>query len=124
MSSTDDSPAPTPESGFPFATVAATLVTLFLFFGLALVAYYSPSYLGDTRIEPKSDPASKLKEVQARNQAVLDGSDPAVKLSVGKATAEVLAHTEKTKDDKNRYGRLPFPIEPPAVPAPAPIEKK
>jgi hypothetical protein len=124
MSGTDDSPGPAPAGGFPLVTVAATLVTLFLFFGLVLVAYNSPSYLGDTRIEPRSDPANKLKEVQARNQAVLDGADPAVKLSVGKATAEVLTHTEKTKDDKNRYGRLPFPIEPPAVPAPTPAEKK
>ncbi len=124
MSGTEDNPGPPPVRGFPFATVAATLVTLFLFFGLVLVAYYSPSYLGDTRIEPKSDPANKLKEVQARNQALLDGTDPAVKLSVGKATAEVLAHAEKTKDDKNRYGRLPFPIEPPALPAPTPVDKK
>jgi len=124
MSVTADTPDPTPAGGFPLATVAATLVTLFLFFGLALLAYNSPNYLGDTRIEPKSNPANKLKEVQARNQALLDGTDSAVKLSVGKATAEVLAHAEKTKDDKNRYGRLPFPIEPPAVPAPTPAEKK
>ena len=108
--------------GFPYATAVATLLGLFLFVGLVLVAYYSPNYLGDARIETKADPGAKLKEVQARNQAVLGGTDSTVKLSFGKATAEVLAHTEKSKDDKNRYGRLPFPVEP--IGAPTAPEKK
>ena len=117
-----DSSPPTGPPGFPFATAVATLLGLFLFVGLVLVAYYSPNYLGDARIETKADPGSKLKEVQARNQAVLGGTDSTVKLSVGKATAEVLAHTVKSKDDKNPYGRLPFPVEP--ITAPATTEKK
>ena len=33
--------------------------------------------------EPKADPAGKLSEVRARNQAVLDGKDPGVKKSLG-----------------------------------------
>ncbi|MDB5309783.1 MAG: hypothetical protein JWO38_3985 [Gemmataceae bacterium] len=112
---TDPPDPPPPE--FPFGTAIATLVTLFLFFGLVLVAYYSPNYLGDVKGEPKTDPATKLKEVQARNQAVLEGTDPSAKMSVGQATAEVLAHADKTKDGKNKYGHLPFPAEPkPAAP--------
>lgn len=120
----DIQPASPPPPGFPFATAIATLLGLFLFLGLVLIAYYSPNYLGETRIEPKADPVAKLKEVQARNQAVLDGADPSAKLSVEKSVAEVLASTEKTKDAKSKYGRLPFPVEVKATPAPAPADKK
>ena len=128
MSDTPDSP-PSPAAGpdrFPVATVIATLLGLFLFFGLVLVAYFSPNYLGDFRGEAKTDAVAKLKDVQARNQVVLDGADPSVKLSVAKATVEVLASAAKTKDSKNPQGRLPFPIAPstPVVTSPTPAEKK
>jgi hypothetical protein len=117
-------PEPNPEPrGFPFATALAALVGLFLFAGLVLVAYYSPHYL-DAPAEPKADPAAKLADVRAKNQAVLDGTDPTSKLSVGRATAEVLTFAEKAKDDKNKVGRLPFPVEPKAAPAPAPADGK
>jgi hypothetical protein len=97
-------PAPGDTRGFPFATVLATLVGLFLFFGLVLVAYYSPNYLGETKAEPKADPATKLNEVRVKNRAVLDGTDPGVKMPLGRAVAEVLTYTEKNN-------RLPFPVE-------------
>jgi hypothetical protein len=116
--------APAHPPGFPFATAFATLAALFLFAGLVLVAYYSPNYLGGDRIDPKPDPVAKLTEVQARNRAALDGTDPGAKMPVSQATAEVLAHADKTKDEKSQYGRLPFPVEPKAAPAAPPAEKK
>src|SRR4051812_46427059 len=114
----DDTPPMTPPPpGFPYATAAATLLTLFLFAGLVWVAYHSPNYLGDVKIvEPKVDPATKLSEVRARNQAVLDGTDPGVKLPVGKAANELLGQAEKTRDKDHPHGTLPFPVEPPKTP--------
>jgi hypothetical protein len=114
-------PAPEPGDRFPFATAIATLLTLFLFFGLVLVVYNSPNYLGEVPAEPELDPATKLQNVKARNQAVLDGTDPATKMSAAKATADVIARTSRTKDDKHKYGTLPFPVAPKASP---PAEKK
>ena len=90
--------------GFPFATVLATLATLFLFAGLVVVAYNSPNYLGDAKTEPKADPATKLAEIRAKNQAALDGNDPKMKTPVAKAMAEIVTIAEKTNE-------LPFPVE-------------
>jgi len=95
-------PGPTP--GFPFATALATLATLFLFAGLVVVAYNSPNYLGETKTEPKADPATKLAEIKAKNQAALDGNDPKMKTPLPKAMAEIVTIAEKDKG-------LPFPIE-------------
>jgi hypothetical protein len=107
--------------GFPFLTVLATLATLFLFVALMMVAYKSPGYLNDADqpAEPKLDPAAKLAEVRAKNQAILDGN-PATgtKMSVQHATAELLG---KLKSDKDT---LPFPMPEPAPPPPAPEPKK
>lgn len=119
-----DAPNPTGEpaqepQGFPVATALASLVGLFLFLGLVLVAYYSPNYLGGAAAEPKADPAAKLADVRAKNQAVFDGADPAVKMSADRATAELLAGIDKAKTDKNKVGRLPFPAEPKAAPGDA-----
>ena len=93
---------PPPSPGFPYMTVLATLATLFLFLGLGLVAYRSPNYLGDRPAEPKADPVLKLNEVKARNQAVLDGTDPSVKMSVGEATSQLLTAAEQSKDEANK----------------------
>ena len=113
----DDTPPAEPQ-GFPAATALASLVGLFLFLGLVLVAYYSPNYLTGPAAEPKADPAAKLADVRAKNQAVLDGADPGVKLSADRATTELLAGVDKAKTDKAKLGRLPFPVEPPkAAPA-------
>jgi hypothetical protein len=110
-------PAPGDAPGFPLATVLATLVGLFLFFALVLLAYYSPNYLGEPKAEPKADPVSKLNEVKAKNQAVLDGKDPGVRMSLAEATAEVVGYAEKNN-------RLPFPVErPPQQKAPEPKSK-
>ena len=116
----DDSTTEAPDR-FPFATAIATLVGLFLFAGLVLFFRFSPNYLGEVPGEPTVDPATKLQAVKARNQAALDGTDPASRMSVGQATTEVLAHADRTKDDKHKFGRLPFPVEPKAAP---PEEKK
>jgi hypothetical protein len=117
MADNATAPAPGDAPGFPFATVLATLVGLFLFFALVLLAYYSPNYLGEPKAEPKADPVGKLNEVRAKNQAVLDGKDPGVKKSLGEATAEVLSYAEKNN-------RLPFPVErPPQPKAPEPKGK-
>lgn len=101
---------------FPFITVLATLVTLFAFLGLMVLAYNSPNYLGETKVEPKVDPAAKLDEVRARNQAALDGnSGSGAKMSVSAATSELLGKLKSEKDT------LPFPKpEPPAQPVPEP----
>jgi hypothetical protein len=107
--------------GFPFVTVLATLATLFLFVGLMVIAYRSPNYLAEPvkpEGEPKTDPATKLAEVRAKNQAILDG-DPATgtKLSVRHATTELLGKLKSEKDT------LPFPMPEPVQP-PAPEPKK
>jgi hypothetical protein len=120
-------PAPGDTRGFPYVTAVATLAGLFLFFGLVLVVYDSPNFLGEPPGEeqPKPvDPAARLDEVKARNRAVLDGTDPGVKRSLEQATAEVLAGTATTKDDENPHGRLPFPVAKPAAAAPAPKPKE
>src|SRR5205823_1358951 len=109
MAETQD---PRPTSGFPYLTVLATVATLFLFVGLVLVAYRSPNYLGDSTAEPKTDPATKLNDVRARNQAVLDGTDPGVKLTVGESATQLAAAADAAKDEKNPRGKLPFPFEP------------
>jgi hypothetical protein len=111
-------PAPGDTRGFPYFTAAATLAGLFLFFGLVLVLYSVPNFLGDPNPpEPAAaDPAAKLEEVRARNRAVLDGTDPGAKRSLPQATSEVLEHTAKTRDKDDPHGRLPFPVEKPAPP--------
>ncbi|VTU02209.1 unnamed protein product [Gemmataceae bacterium] len=116
MAAPTTNPADPPEArGFPFATVAATLATLFAFLGLMVLAYKSPNYLDGTRPEPKPDPEAKLREVRARNDAVLAGSG--AKMSVPAATAELLGKLKSEKD------RLPFPAPEPAASAP-PVEPK
>lgn len=106
--------------GFPFITVIATLLTLFAFLGLMILAYNSPNYLGETKVEPKIDPAAKLNDVRARNQAVLDGNPGSGgKMSASEATSRLLTTLKSEKDT------LPFPMpEPPVPPAPEPKTKK
>jgi hypothetical protein len=108
--------------GFPFLTVLATLVTLFAFLGLMVLAYRSPNYLGESKAEPKVDPAVQLNEVRARNQAVLAGNPGTnTKMSLSEATSLLL---EKLKTEKDT---LPFPTPEPPAPAsaePKPADKK
>ena len=116
-------PIPTNEPGPKnrYVTVLATLATLFLFVALMVIAYRSPNYLSDpTRIEsePKADPATKLGDVRAKNQAILEGNPTTgTKMSVRVATAELLGKLKSEKDT------LPFPMPEPAQP-PAPDPKK
>lgn len=109
---TTSPPSPTESRppGFPFLTALVSLLALFVFAGLVLLAYYSPNYLREEQPEPPPDPATKLEEIRARNQAVLDAvPGSGAKRSVGAATAELLSRLKTPQD------RLPFPIpEPPA----------
>ncbi|WP_439623476.1 hypothetical protein [Gemmata sp.] len=114
---TNNDAAPQPrDRGFPFVTVAATLATLFVFLGLMVLAYKSPNYLDGTRPEPKPDQEARLREVRARNDAVLAGSG--AKMSVPAATGELLGKLKSEKD------RLPFPAPEPPQPAAAADPKK
>jgi hypothetical protein len=121
-----DTPNQTPSpdvqpKGFPFVTVLATFATLFLFVVLIAIAYNSPNYLSDTKPagEPKADPATKLGEVRAKNQAILDGNPTTgTKMSVRAATAELLSKLKSEKDT------LPFPMPEPAQPPASEPKKK
>jgi hypothetical protein len=112
----DNTSPPTPQGvSFPFWTVAAAFVTFFAFLALMWFAYQSSSPLAappaDTKTEPKVDPAVKLDEVKARNQAALDGVG--AKMPLREAHGKLLG-TLKGPNDK-----LPFPTpEPPVVAAP------
>jgi len=103
-------PNPTPEKpdhkAFPFLTVAASFLTFFAFLALVLVAYHSPNYLNERETEQKTDPAVKLNEVKAKNEAAIAGAGG--KMSVVAATAELLGKLKNEKD------RLPFPTPEPA----------
>jgi hypothetical protein len=112
MAETQTTSAPGASPGFPYLTVVATLATLFLFLGLVLVAYRSPNYLGESPADQKVDPVTKLNEVKARNQAVLDGNDPNVKMSASEAAGQLVTVAEKSKDETHKRGTLPFPVEP------------
>jgi hypothetical protein len=110
---------PEPPQRFPFVTVLATLVALFAFLGLMVLAYRSPNALEvpkpettDAKEEPKLDAAAKLDEVKTRNEAALAGVG--AKMSRDEAHGKLMA-TLKGPNDK-----LPFPTpEPPAPAAPA-----
>ena len=109
--SNDMEPKP---KGFPFITVIATLITLFAFLGLSVLVYRSPNYLGEPKVEPKTDPAAKLEDIREKNQAVLEGRPGSgAKMSVPEATDKLLGKLKSEKDT------LPFPApEPPAPPEP------
>jgi hypothetical protein len=95
-----------PLRGFPFVTVAACLAMFFAFLGLCVLAYNSPNYLGDAKpvTEPKADPATRLDEIRAKNEAVLAGDKASgAKMSVHEATEKLLAGVKGPKD------KLPFP---------------
>jgi hypothetical protein len=122
MTETPSPNAPLPEPrSFPFVTVLATFTTLFLFVALMVVAYKSPNYLSESAqpdAEHKADPATKLKDIRSKNQAILDGNPTTgTKMSVRAATAELLGKLKSEKDT------LPFPMPEPAQP-PAPEPKK
>jgi hypothetical protein len=110
MADLNTNDATEPEArGFPFFTAAVTLVILFVFLALTMVAYNQSSPLDEKKdaAEPKPDPATRLAEIRAKNQAILEGNG--AKMSTAAATAELL---DRAKKD----GKLPFPSEPPPVP--------
>ena len=126
MADTTPPTAPTPPEarGFPFVTVTGAVAVLFLFVWLVARIYREPNPLGEPRTEqkaePRADPAAKLNEVRAKNQAVLDGNPgTGVKMSVGEATARLLGSLKTEKDT------LPFPTpEPAGPPTPEPKPKQ
>ncbi|HEV3384730.1 MAG TPA: hypothetical protein VG097_07935 [Gemmata sp.] len=120
MTNYAETPADPKPKGFPFITVLATLITLFAFLGFTVLAYRSPNYLGETKSEPKLDPATRLEEVREKNRAVLDGKpESGGKMSVSEATDRLLFKLKSEKD------KLPFPTpEPPVVPVPETKAKK
>jgi hypothetical protein len=117
---TPDNANPLPKPpGFPFITVALALVTLFVF----LWAMWRVTRMEDpleppkpeateAKGEPQLDPAAKLDEVQARNQAALDGVG--AKMPLRSAHGQLMTKL-KGPDDK-----MPFPTPEPPVPAAPP----
>jgi hypothetical protein len=102
--------------GFPFLTVAATLVTLFAFVGLMWLAYREKDPLGPptpTAPAPEGSDAKaapNLEEIKARNEAALGGVG--AKMPREEARAKLLGKLKGPND------KLPFPApEPPAPPA-------
>src|SRR2546429_41190 len=115
-------PAASPDEGargFPFVTALGAVAVLFLFVWLVARIYREPNPLGEQKTEPRADPAAKLGEVRAKNQAVLDGNPgTGAKMSVGEATARLLGSLKTEKDT------LPFPTpEPAGPPTPEPKPK-
>ena len=105
-------PDPTPPARFPFVTAAATVGVLFVFLALVVLAYRSPSFLDQPKPEadakqeePKPDPAARLAELNARNEAALNG--------VGGKTSLRAAHAELMGKLKAPTDKLPFPTPPP-----------
>jgi hypothetical protein len=120
--STNNATPADPPKGFPFVTALATLATLFVFVGLVVLAYNSPNYLDETKnekgrqVEPRADPAAKLDEVKARNEAALDGVG--AKMSLREAHGKMLATVKQPTD------KMPFPTPEPPVAAPEKDDKE
>lgn len=101
-------PPDAPAAGglYTAGVILATLVTLFAFVGLVALAYRQS---GAERPEStRPDPKERLETLRAKNQAVLDGSEPGNPklLPLDKAAADVVAKASAT-------GELPFPAPPP-----------
>lgn len=110
--SNDNGTSPERPAGFPYFTALASLAGLFLFVGLVLLMYDLPNPLGESQLEQHLDPVEKFKAVQSRNEPVLNGTDPTVKMSNGESTAALLDRAAKSKNVESPHGRLPFPVEP------------
>ena len=104
--------APEQLVAFPYFTALASLAGLFLFVGLVLLFYNLPNPLVESRPEQHLDPVEKFKAVRSRNEPMLDGTDPTVKMSNGESTAALLDRAAKSKNVESPHGRLPFPMEP------------
>jgi hypothetical protein len=103
--------------GFPFVTVGATLAVLFVFLFLTWLAAHRPNPLeapkpetSEKQEEPKLDAAAKLDEVNARNEAALNGVG--AKMPLRDAHGRLLSKL-KTPNDK-----MPFPTPEPPVATP------
>jgi len=106
---------------FPYLTVLASLLTLFLFVALMLLAYYSPDALAPSTSEDQEtlDPASKLAEIKAKNQAILEGRpETGTQMSVDAALEKLLNQLHSEKDT------LPFPKPLPLPPPDSKVKDK
>lgn len=106
---------------FPYLTVLASFLTLFLFVALMLLAYYYPSAMPPsvTEDEETLDPASKLREIEARNRAVLEGRpETGTQMSVDAAWEKLLNQLRSEKDT------LPFPRPLPLPPPDSKVKDK
>lgn len=100
------------ESSFSIATALATLVALFMFVGIVMFVYRFSNPLMESKRELDPDPIEKMDDVRARSRAVLDGSDPTVKMSIEQSISAIMDRAAKSKDEHSPHGRLPFPVEP------------
>ena len=98
--------------GFPYIAALAALASSFLFVGLVFLIYDLPNPLVECRPEQQLGPVEKLEAVRSRNEPLLNGTDPTVKLSNEESTAALLDRAAKSKNVESPYGRLPFPVEP------------
>jgi len=102
-------------AGFPFLTVLLTLLILFLFATLMLLTYNYSFYAplsSSAEDQETANPARKLAEIQAKNQAILEGRpETGTAMSLEKAMDQLLSQLRSEKDT------MPFPKPLPAPPA-------
>jgi biopolymer transport protein ExbD len=97
---------------FPYLTVLASFLTLFLFMALMLLVYYSPSTVPPSTAEDQEtlDPVSKLAEIKAKNQAILEGRpETGTQMSVDAAVEKLLNQLRSDKDTMPFPKPLPLP---------------
>ena len=99
-------------SGFPYTTALAALAGSFLFVGLVFLIYDLPNPIVESRPEQQLGPVEKLEAVRSRNEPLLNGTDPTVRMSNGEAAASLLDRAAKSENVESPQGRLPFPVEP------------
>jgi hypothetical protein len=101
---------PAARPGFPFITVGTALVVMLAFLGLTWLAasrenpLAQPQPAAESKEEPQLDPAAKLADLNARNDAALRGVG--AKMPRDEARAKLLAKLKGPNDT------LPFPTEP------------
>jgi hypothetical protein len=92
--------------------VLASLLTLFLFVALMLLAYYSPDAIAPPSGDDQEtlDPARKLAEIKDKNQAILEGRpETGTQMSVDAAVEKLLNQLRSDKDTMPFPKPLPLP---------------
>ncbi len=99
---------------FPYLTVLASVLTLFLFMALMLLVYYSSSAVTPSAPDDQEplDPGRKLAEIKAKNQAILEGRpETGTQMSVD-AAFEKLLNQLRSETDIMPFPK-PLPLPPP-----------